>query len=372
MALIKRGNYWHYEFVYRGKRYQGSTDQTNINKAKLTESKLRSDAALEHFGLAPPKQSPMFKEFMEGRFLDHVRQHNAEKPRTVAFYEEKTKRLLEHLPFTRARLSEIDEGMVAEYQQIRVKMKRRHRTDGLVSASSANRELAALRKALYLAYEWKLIVRRPKFRILPGEKNREYVVTGEVENAYLSKAQYPLKEAAILILDLGLRPEECVALRKSDILETAVCVPIGKTKNAVRAITLSTRARVTLELLFALWPNSEWVFPGRRKGQHLTRSALDNMHAAIRDADGSDFSKDFVLYSLRHTFGTRLAESGASPFDIKSLMGHSDVRVSQKYVHPTPEHIERAMKRKELFDRTLRGEGAGDPAILADRAKIGR
>lgn len=369
MALIKKGRFWHYEFVYKGRRYQGSTDQTNINKARLTLAKVRSDAALEHFGIAPPKDAPIFKEFMEGRFLDHVRQHNKEKPATVAFYEEKTKRLVEYSPFAQARLSEIDEGMVAEYQQIRVKMKRRHRTDGLVSASSANRELSTLRKALNLAYTWKLITRAPKFRTLPGEKGRKYVLSGDAEKAYLAKAEYPLKQAAILILDLGLRPEECVRLRKSDVLGNSVCIQDGKSKNARRVITLSKRAKDTLGILAALWPKSEFVFPGRRKGKHLTRSALDNMHAAIRDADGSDFSKDFVLYSLRHTFGTRLDASGASPFDIKDLMGHSDVRVSQKYVHPTSEHVDLAMKRKELYDLLARGEAAGVPAINADSVK---
>ena len=56
---------------------------------------------------------------------------------------------------------------------------------------------------------------------------------------------------------------------------------------------------------------------------------------------------DFVLHSLRHTFGTRLGESGADAFTIMRLMGHSSVTVSQRYVHPSPESVERAFGRLE-------------------------
>jgi len=52
-----------------------------------------------------------------------------------------------------------------------------------------------------------------------------------------------------------------------------------------------------------------------------------------------------VLHSVRHTFGTRLGESGADAFTIMKLMGHSTVTVSERYVHPSPESVERAVER---------------------------
>lgn len=54
---------------------------------------------------------------------------------------------------------------------------------------------------------------------------------------------------------------------------------------------------------------------------------------------------DFVLHSLRHSFGTRLGEAGANAFTIMKLMGHSAVTVSQRYVHPSPEAVELAYER---------------------------
>ena len=54
---------------------------------------------------------------------------------------------------------------------------------------------------------------------------------------------------------------------------------------------------------------------------------------------------DFVLHSLRHTFGTRLGESGADAFTIMRLMGHSTVTVSRRYIYLSPEGLELASER---------------------------
>ncbi len=58
-----------------------------------------------------------------------------------------------------------------------------------------------------------------------------------------------------------------------------------------------------------------------------------------------------MLHSVRHTFGTRLGEAGVGAFEIMRLMGHSTITVSQKYVQPTPEALERAFERLEGYNR---------------------
>ncbi|WP_089406480.1 tyrosine-type recombinase/integrase [Granulicella rosea] len=63
------------------------------------------------------------------------------------------------------------------------------------------------------------------------------------------------------------------------------------------------------------------------------------------------FPKEFVLHLLRHTCLTRLGEAGADAFTIMKLAGHSSVTVSQRYVHPTPESVERAFDRLEALNQ---------------------
>ena len=47
---------------------------------------------------------------------------------------------------------------------------------------------------------------------------------------------------------------------------------------------------------------------------------------------------------------TRLGEAGADAFTIMRIAGHSSVTVSQRYVHPTPEGMERAFERLEKLN----------------------
>ena len=55
-----------------------------------------------------------------------------------------------------------------------------------------------------------------------------------------------------------------------------------------------------------------------------------------------------MLHSLRHTMLTRLGESGVDAFTIMRIAGHSSIVVSQRYIHPTPEAVERAFERLQL------------------------
>jgi len=42
-----------------------------------------------------------------------------------------------------------------------------------------------------------------------------------------------------------------------------------------------------------------------------------------------------AAHNLRHCFGTSLAENGCSAATIQVLMGHSDIRTSSRYLHPS-------------------------------------
>jgi site-specific recombinase XerD len=44
--------------------------------------------------------------------------------------------------------------------------------------------------------------------------------------------------------------------------------------------------------------------------------------------------KDANLYSLRHSFGTLMAERGVPIQDLQAMMGHSSITVTARYLHP--------------------------------------
>ena len=94
----------------------------------------------------------------------------------------------------------------------------------------------------------------------------------------------------------------------------------------------------------------------RPDGQPLYQTWLNQQHVELRKL--LKLPADFVPHSFRHTYGTRLSETGADAFTIMELMGHSTITVSQRYVHPSPEAMENAVSRMEKWNtEKLRGVG---------------
>lgn len=49
--------------------------------------------------------------------------------------------------------------------------------------------------------------------------------------------------------------------------------------------------------------------------------------------------KDFRWHDLRHTFATRLAQAGVDLYKISKLLGHKDIKMTQRYSHHCPDSL---------------------------------
>jgi integrase len=63
-----------------------------------------------------------------------------------------------------------------------------------------------------------------------------------------------------------------------------------------------------------------------------TKSCLRETKRGFRTACKLARIEGLIWKDLRATFGTRLAEAGCGAFTIAQLLGHSDVRVTMRYV----------------------------------------
>jgi integrase len=354
MAIYKRGGVYWYNFWWGTEHVQKSTKQTNARVARQMEAAHKTRLAKGEVGIEEREPAPTLKAFAP-RFTEAIEVRCAEKPMTISFYKSKLDRLLEYEPLASAKLDRIDEGLIERYVQARRNtLIGKGKNKRNLSPASVNRELATLRRLLYLAKEWKLIVSVPKIRLLAGERNREFVLSHDQERDYLDFAPQPLKAVALMILDTGLRVGEAVSLEWSDVYLEPVgsakygylCVRKGKSKNAKRNVSLTARLRDMLTARHSS-RNNEWVFPGETESAFLATS-LNHQHIKVRRLLG--LSEDFVIHSLRHTLLTRLGEAGVDAFTIMKIAGHSSITVSQRYVHPSPESLERAFERLEVLN----------------------
>jgi len=357
MSIYKRGNIFWYDFVFNGTRIQGSTKQANRRAAREIEAAKKTQLARGEVGIEERAPVPSFAAFAE-RFREEMKSKHQAKPKTVTYYENGLNRLLLYPALRKANLAHVDEQLIAGYILWR---RAQTKTNGTtIKVATLNRELEVLRRMLRLALEWKLLGVIPKVTRQPGEEGRDRILTHNEEHAYLSVARQPLRDIAMVIVDTGLRPEEAFRMRWENVrLQPAgdarfgyIYNPFGKTKYARRNIPLSQRVKAILDM--RQQPEG-WVFPAKTKSGHV--ESLKSQHRrALKDSGATPF----VLYSLRHTMLTRLGEAGAEAFAIQKIAGHSSVLISQRYVHPTPEAIENAMGRLELYN-------ASKAAVVTER-----
>lgn len=357
MSVYKRGGVFWYTLVYRGKRYQRSTKQRNRETAKSIEGAFRSKLASGEAGISEPKLIPTLAEFAP-RFLAAMKVHCRNKPRTLDFWQSKLAHLLAYKPLAGAQLDRIKPELIDRYTAARFANK------PAPAIAQINRELATLRRALRLAQEWEILVTVPRIRMSKGEGRRDFTLSHQLEGVYLAAAPQPLSDVALLLVDTGLRLGEACALAWPDIhLDPMAGCRYGylmvrrhspgelKSDNALRNVSLTARVREML-LNRSLESASNYVFANSH-GKPYQVTSLDHLHAKLRATLG--LPSVFVLHSLRHTALTRLGESGCDAFTIKRVAGHSSITVSERYVHPTPEGLERAFERLEAFNNQANG-----------------
>lgn len=350
MSVFKRGNVWWYRFRWNAAEIRQSTKQSNKRVAEQMEAAHKTSLAKGEVGLREKKKAPTLKQFAPD-FERAIENQCGEKPRTVEFYKAYLRKLLGS-PLALLPIDEIDEAAIERYRQ--ELSQRKTRRDRPIAPATVNREMATLRRLLRQAYKWKLIERVPMLEKLTGERTREFVLSRAIEPVYLAALPPQLCEVATLLLETGLRLGEALSLDWEQVhLEPAngamfgyLTVLAGKSKNKrARNIPLSDRA---VEVLQRAEPEATGLVFHRAGNLPLAASLLGQQHKRVRDR--LKLPEDFVLHSLRHTFGTRLGESGADAFSIMKLMGHSSITISQRYVHPSPEAIERTFAKFMGFE----------------------
>jgi site-specific recombinase XerD len=61
---------------------------------------------------------------------------------------------------------------------------------------------------------------------------------------------------------------------------------------------------------------------------------------ARRYIDKAGLKKSYVGHTLRHTFASHLVMEGIPIYTVSKLLGHTDVKTTERYAHLSPEQIQ--------------------------------
>ncbi len=359
MSIYKRGEVYWYKFMWQGRMVRESTKQGNDKVARQMEAAHRTRLAKGEVGIREKKAVPTLAEFCRKRFAPWAESTSSVKT-WRDFYRVGLMAIQAYSPLASLPLGGITTERIADFAC--------HRQAEGMKVATVNASLRILRRVLRVAEEWGELERAPKVRMLSGELHRERVITPEEEARYLASSNSLLSEIATVLVDTGLRPEECYRLLWDSITwvngrNGTLLVTHGKTKAARRVLPMTPRVRHTLETRWEVCgrPSEGYVWPAPTKSGHIEPSSLKKQHSkALRLSK----VRPFVLYSLRHTFLTRLGQSGCDVWTLARVAGHSSIAISARYVHPSEDAVLEAMER-------LGGHNSGHNAKLPPIGRSG-
>ena len=170
----------------------------------------------------------------------------------------------------------------------------------------------------------------------------------------------------------GLRVSEVVKLKVKHIDSALGVIRVEQAKGKKdRQVMLSPE---TLDLLREWWKvrskkydhgvplQERWLFPGRRKGLHLTPRQVTRLFHETVEAAG--IRKKVTLHALRHSFATHLFDRGVDIRTIQALLGHEKLETTARYTRVATgliTAVESPLDRLSLPGKAKRKRGKPKP-----------
>lgn len=333
MSVFKRKNskFWWMKFTFDNRLIQQSTKCTSKTKAREVESAYRHELVLGRIGIKPRKKAPAFADAVTD-FLEWYKINHAQKPnsyRRIEFSAQTSLRFFGQKRTDSINVQDIEKFILWRSQQISKK------TGEEISRDTINLELVVIKTLFKRLLKAGVLDKSPAefVHLLAKNKRKFHVLTDDEERRYIMACRQPLQDMAVLMLQTGMRPSEIYFLKRENVFieKGFLQVVDGKTESSNRKIWLSEKSQNVLLSRLAKF-KGDYLFPRRDKDFNPPTYPLNDLH---RNAIKLIKSK-FRIYDLRHSFATRMLESGnVDLLTLASMLGHSSLDQVIRYAHPS-------------------------------------
>ena len=359
----KRPGYYFVEW-WQGKKRKRQIAGHTPSEATETQRRKRNELIGEL--IAAGKEFPQTEEVSASpiqdaiqTFLAHVKVHSPHKPKTHQRYE----KVLEHFERVLGKkkfIEAITRADIDDYKTARSSDESQQHKGRIITPRTINFEVSVLRTFFYfLINERGIRMENPcaRFKALKDQKAKARrkpptYKQAEIDKIF-AKCDETEKTTFATLLLTGLRDQELCFLAWRD-------VDIKNPKNA--AIKVSGEGKEGFspkdyeerpipipdelaERLPKLPRTSEWVFPNK-KGKRLT-----HLLRRLKEIAEAAKVQHATLHKFRHTYATRLLESGCDIVTVQKLMGHSDIETTQQYLNPDEALKRSAVNRLSLTQK---------------------
>lgn len=303
-----------------------------LSQARTLADKARNQIAMGNDPLKRKqaiRQVPTFSQFIEEQYLPYVKSYKRSWETDVSL-------LKNHLlpRFSKKYLDEITRDDI-------VKMHSSRMTEG-AKPGSANRLLIMMRYIFNLALRWDVpnLSSNPTKGVPLFEENNKqerYLSNEEAQRLYavVKNSDNRMLQYIIPMLILtGARKREVLDAKWTDfdIVNRRWRIPMTKNGKA-RYVPLSDGAIQILTTVPQL-NDCPWVF-----ANPSTRKPFVSIFYAWDTARKQAGLEDVRIHDLRHSFASMLVNSGRTLYEVQQLLGHTQVKTTQRYSHLSQETL---------------------------------
>lgn len=360
MSVYKpaRSPYFHFDFVWQGRRFHGSTGCKTKREAVAHEDRERRKA--REGGNEKP---PVTLDEACGLYQDKTEDQPSWRDTRRIMHA-----LIEGLGANNL-LSEISQRDLLHYFS--------KRRDGRKNAS-VNREIEVARavwrwssKARYNVGEmpdWGALMLK-----VPRSDPRE--LSADEEDALFPELRSDLHDFCLFALKSGWRLSEVLNLRWSDLdLNAATASTKIKGGDTIRrpltqemVITIANQPKVGPFVFTYVAQRTKPAFtdkqgrkhPARKKGERypMTETVLRKPWAAAKKEAGVEA---FRFHDFRHTRGTRMLRATGNIATAQKALGHRSIKTTLRYAHATDDDVRKALEVSEsrIIPETARKESS--------------
>jgi len=225
--------------------------------------------------------------------------------------------------------SEINNNMILDY------IIKRRNFNPKVSNATINKHIVTLKTVVKYATSKEITFSKLKERkmIIPTISKSTYSKIFEYYQKHM-KDNYTFRNYVFLklMLDTGLRLHEIINIKLRNIDLDTSSIHIKVTKTDVDRYVCFTESTKELLIKFIVTQKiKEYLFYDFKTGNKLTTSSVESLVYRLKIK--LNIEENITPHKWRHTFATNFLKRGGDLETLRILLGHSNLKTTQKYLH---------------------------------------
>lgn len=352
MGLYIRGNHYYFKKQIDGKVYYKALKIKKGQEAMLSDriKQAENEVTAQHFGLP-------WKEKEQIGFIDYSKKYLQSKEYKKSWDRDKQRltkiaELWRNIPLNivgKVHIERLEKNLFSKN----------------LKHSTVNRYFELVRSLFNAAIDDGYIKENPaKFykpfveegvrRSLNRDELKRILETARnIQSRPSSKLQAVIYDLVVFALNTGMRLSEILNLKRSYIQEDVIFYPVSETKYRRRTRSKTIKVKVICMNSFALTivnkqgRADDFVFS-------IKSRSPKTIYCVIKKIRKESGVKDFTFHQLRHTVSTFLS-SQVSLATAKTMLGHSDIKTTLKYIHPEIEEQKIGVAKIGEYFESIRG-----------------